>query len=468
MEEKIKKGPGDIIQLGWPQNVLANAEYLIGSLIPDPSGRPCEGACNSLKEIIENSMDVIYENPDSTTLLVDNKNFNGYNAIFDDSWGIPIKMSDVPGKTMAHLSISALNAGSKFNGQGQSNGALIGRFGTGSSVTVALSSDYILMSKITKDNYNTSIPAVKELWEKSKSKKNLYYVCRYVNHGELSYDGAMTLKEVNRNVGVELPEGFSTLVLFKLGEQYVPDPRTSIPIDDLNYFLLILKEFYKRNVKVIINGETLTAGDLSTQYKYKIRKDIIPEDISKNKEVKLLVYFDIDPELSSRSYAGCVNGLSCSSGLHLTYVEGAFDQAMRAHYGITHKYTSNGLRLCSIILLENVGFDTQYKARVRSLGKVKQSDFTGALVKEFIKLFKKDPEFWDDYALKLNTIYSSMKSLSAAEKAQKMIDDAQGRNMFKSRVELIEGFSDATGKNRWDCELFLCEGQIRPFKSEMF
>lgn len=39
-----------------------------------------------------------------------------------------------------------------------------------------------------------------------------------------------------------------------------------------------------------------------------------------------------------------------------------------------------------------------------------------------------------------------MKSLSASEKAQKMIDDAQGRNMFKSRVELIEGFSDATGK----------------------
>lgn len=27
-----------------------------------------------------------------------------------------------------------------------------------------------------------------------------------------------------------------------------------------------------------------------------------------------------------------------------------------------------------------------------------------------------------------------------------MIEDAQGRNMFKSRVELIDGFSDATGK----------------------
>lgn len=39
-----------------------------------------------------------------------------------------------------------------------------------------------------------------------------------------------------------------------------------------------------------------------------------------------------------------------------------------------------------------------------------------------------------------------------------MIDDAQGRNMFKSRVELIEGFSDATSKDRWSCELYLVEG----------
>ena len=457
-ENKLKKGPGDIIQLTWPQNALANPEYLIGSLVPDPSGKPCEGACNALKEIVENSMDVIYENPDATTLLVDNKNFNGYNAIFDDSWGIPIKMSEVPGKTMANLSISALNAGSKFNGQGQSTGALIGRFGTGSSVTVALSEDYILMSKITKDNYDISIPAVKELWEKSKTKKNLYYVCRYINHGELAFDGAMTLKEVSKNIGVDLPEGFSTMVLFKLGKQYVPDPRTSIPMDDLNYFLLILKEFYKRKVKVIANGVTLTAEDLSSKYKYRIRKDIIPEDQSKNKEVKLLIYFDIDSELSSKSYFGCVNGLSCNSGLHLNYVEGAFDQAMRAQYSITHRYTTNGLRLCVVILIENVGFDTQYKARLRSLGKVKQSDFSAALVKEFTKIFKKDSDFWDNYADKLNAIYDSMKSLTASEKAQKMIDDAQGRNMFKAKAELIPGFSDATGTDRWNCELFLCEG----------
>lgn len=456
-ENNLKNGPGDIIKLDWPESVLINPEYLIGSLVPDPNKKPCEGASNALKEIVENSMDVIYENPDSSLLFIDNENFNGYNVVADNSWGIPIKMSDVPGITMARLSISELNAGSKFNGKGQSTGALIGRFGVGSSVTNALSKDYILLSRITKDNYNTSIPEVENLWNNSKTKKNLYYVLRYTDHGRLDYEGAMELKKINKLINVNIPEGFSTIILFKLGETYVPDPRTEIPKEDLEYFLLILKEFYKRKVTVVANGVNMTAADLATKYKYRIRKDIIPEDTSKNKEVNLLVYFDIDPEMTSKSYSGCVNGLACT-GLFLTYIESAFDQAIRAQYGITHKYTTNGLKLNVVMLLENCGFDTQYKQKVKSLGKVKQSDFSDCLVKEFIKIFKKDPDFWDSYAEKLNFIAESMKSLSASEKVQKMMEESQGRSMFKSKFNLIPGFCDATGKNRWDCELLICEG----------
>ena len=118
----------------------------------------------------------------------------------------------------------------------------------------------------------------------------------------------------------------------------------------------------------------------------------------------------------------------------------------------------NGFKSCVILLASSIGFDSQTKVRLKSIGKVKQSDFTGALVKEFIKIFRSDPEYWQAHVDRLNTIYNSMRSFSAAEKAQKMIDDAQGRNMFKSRTELIEGFSDATSKDRWNCELYLVEG----------
>lgn len=460
MEENKKKGPGDIKLLTWPEAVLANPEYMIGSLSPDPSGKPCEGACNAFREIIDNAIDTLYENSDATTIIVDTENYNGFNFVGDDSYGIPIKMSEVPGKTMAHLSISSLNSGSKFKTEKDNNSeASIGRHGVGSACTAALAEQYILLSKITQDNYDKSIPEVKQLWESQgpRSKRDLFYIVVYENYGNLDFEGAMKLSDVNKKLGVNLPTGMSTMVLFKLGTTYVPDPRVVIPYDNLNYFLLIMKEFYKRKVTVIANKKNITAADLS-MYKYKIIKTIIPEDTSKNSEIKVLVYFDVDPEMSNKSSYGSVNGLVVNTGQHLNYVEACFDQAIRAEYKITHKYTMNGFKSCVILLASSIGFDSQTKIRLKSIGKVKQSDFTGALVKEFIKIFRSNPDYWQEHVDRLNTIYNSMRSFSAAEKAQKMIDDAQGRNMFRSRVELIEGFSDATGKNRWDCELFLCEG----------
>ena len=459
MEEKQKKGPGDIRQLDWREAILTNPEYMIGSLTPDPTGKqPCEGACNAFREIIDNAIDVLYDNPDSTTIIVDTENFNGYNFVADDSWGIPIKMSEVPGKTMAHLSISALNSGSKFNGKGDDAGAHIGRHGVGSSVTNCLSSEYILLSKITQENYDKSIPAVRELWESQgpRSRKDLFYIVVYENYGNLAFEGAMKLSDINNRLGVNLPTGMSTMVLFKLGTQYVPDPRVVIPYDNLNYFLLIMKEFYKRKVRVIANGVQMTAADLD-MYKFKIMKTIIPEDTSKNKEVKVLIYFDVDPEMSSKSSYGSVNGLVVNTGLHINYVEACFDQALRAEYKITHKYTMNGFKSCIVLLAEAIGFDSQTKVRLKSIGKVKQSDFTDALVKEFVKIFRNNPEYWEDHVSRLNAIYDSMRSITAAEKVQKMIEDAQGRNMFKSKADLIPGFSDATClTNRWNAELFLC------------
>lgn len=62
-----------------------------------------------------------------TTIIVDTENYNGFNLVADNSWGIPLRMSEIPGKTMAHLSISTLNSGSKFNGKGDDTGAHIGR-----------------------------------------------------------------------------------------------------------------------------------------------------------------------------------------------------------------------------------------------------------------------------------------------------------------------------------------------------
>jgi DNA gyrase/topoisomerase IV subunit B len=40
------------------------------------------------------------------------------------------------------------------------------------------------------------------------------------------------------------------------------------------------------------------------------------------------------------------------------------------------------------------------------------------------------------------------------------MQEAAGRNMYKNKADMVEGFSDATaGPNeRWECECFICEG----------
>ena len=54
----------------------------------------------------------------------------------------------------------------------------IGINGVGSSATNFVSKEYWILSRITQDNYDKSIPAVKECWEKAgpRSKKDLFYV----------------------------------------------------------------------------------------------------------------------------------------------------------------------------------------------------------------------------------------------------------------------------------------------------
>ena len=91
MSEKQKSGT--IRLLTWPDSVLAAPEYMLGALTPEVPGKPCQAAITCIQEIISNSMDVIAENPKSKTLVVDIENYPGYVFVADDSWGIPIEMS---------------------------------------------------------------------------------------------------------------------------------------------------------------------------------------------------------------------------------------------------------------------------------------------------------------------------------------------------------------------------------------
>ena len=445
MSEKNLDGQSVVRVLNFPENFRSKWSMYIDN----------ESGC--LREIIDNATDESYACKTCNDIFI-NTDFLGWNIVADSGRGIPIFMSpDRPDQTQADVSISVAHAGSKFKGTGMTK---TGTFGLGSSIVNALSEDYILLSIITEENHNQSIKPVFDLWNSSgpRSKKELYYIVWY-KKGYKYYEGAHKLSDIEKQIFGNkdvFPKGYSSIVLFKPDPEIFGKPRTEVPVENLRNFALIQEKFYRRKVNLHINGTTINSSGF-VPFRYEILKTITPADTSQNKSIGIYVTFEIDEDFGNKVCGGSVNGLKVDSGIHIQYLESCYEQALKAEYKIKHKTIFNGLKMFVLVLADEISYDSQTKVRLKSITKVKISDFTD-IVKEFQKVFRRDPEYWETHVGKLNYLAESMKSLSAVEKAQKIIDGASGSSMYRSKAEMIPGFSDATAGHgdRWDCELFLC------------
>ena len=452
MEEIFEKAD-EIKLLRWPQAIRQRVGMYLG-------GTDAESVNNLLREIIDNSIDEVQRTADRVFI---DRDFNGFNTVMDNGRGISIEYSkDVPDKVSADLSISELHSGSKFT---DNKSATVGMNGVGSSSVCACSSDYILLSRITPLNYDKSTKEVFELWESCgpRGKKDLFYIVWY-KKGIKFYEGAVKKSDAEtmifgKDCVKKIPTGMSTIVFFNPDpEIFTETTKMDLPMENLQYFLLIQEKFYKKKVSLCIEGKEML-GSGFTGFKSNLITSIIPADTSMNEKIDLFISIGYDPSLGGKQEFGSINSLKVDSGAHINYVEDCFTKALKATYGIKHKYTTTGLLLCVVALASEVTFASQTKEKLKNFTGVKLTDFA-PLVKEFQKLFKKDKEYWDEYVEKLNFLAESMKSLTAVDKAQKIMDDAAGRGLYKVKGEMIEGFADATAgvDDRWNCEAFIVEG----------
>jgi DNA gyrase subunit B len=419
-----------------------------------------------LRECIDNSTDEVLACKTCNLIIVDT-NFDGYNLVCDQGRGIPIFLSpDKPGRTQADVAVSTLHAGSKFVNQDSK----IGTYGIGVSATNALSSHFWILSKITQENYDKSIPEVKSFYESlgPRSRKEIFYFA-YFEKGIKVSEGAAKKSDLEGMMGLhkQLPEGMSTMTLFIVDPEIFPTQRVEIPIENLENFLFIQEKFYRRKIQVIANSQVLTSASIKP-YQFEILRTITPADISKNPYIGVYVTFEVDASLAPKKTAGSVNGLVVNNGVHIQYLESCFEAALREEYKIKHKTIFPGLKMWVIILAEDLVYDSQIKSRLRSISKVKATDFQ-EIIKDFIKIFRKNEDYWLAHVNKLNALAESYRSIGAIEKAQKMIDSATGNNAFRSKQEYVEGFADATSHDRWGCELFVCftgDTEVTTFDNE--
>lgn len=438
----------------FPENVRTRPGMYVGG-VDDPSV--------IFREIIDNAFDESYAYSKCNQIFID-QNYNGYHIVADNGRGLPIIMSpDKPDQTMADVAVSYLHSGSKFSA---SDASRVGQNGVGSAACNALSESFIVLSVITETNFDKSILPVYDLWTSSgpRSKRDLYYVVAYED-GIKVYEGAHKLKDLEKMIFekscprgyVSLPTGYSTLILFKPDSKLFTTTKSKLPLKNIQYFLLIQEKFYKRKVNVIVNGESMTGS--FTPYQFEIIKTIIPADTSKNPSISMYVTFEVDPELGSRITEGSVGGLVTDTGQHIQFAEYCYEEALRNEFKIKHKCIFNGLKMCVVILATEVVFDSQTKTRLKSISKVKSTDF-GPIIKEIQKIFRTFPEYWCQHVDRLGFLADSMRSLSAAEKAEKLISGTGTSASYKLKSELQGKFVDATAgqSERFDCELFVVEG----------
>lgn len=417
------------------------------------------GSSILLREIIDNSIDELSAGY-GDTILVDN-DFNGYNFVADTGRGLPITMNqDVPDKTSAELSFTKFHAGSKFEGTTVMRKGLNG---VGSAVCSALSEVYIVLSRITENNWDKSIPKVREVWEKAgpRSKKDLYYLI-ITEKGLKTVETAGRLKDLEKLIFKTpykpLPAGFSTLVLFRADPEIWTNPKAQIPMLDLQYFLLIQEKFYGRKLNVIVGDQPIT--NTFKPYKEEILRTIVPADTSYNPQVSVYLTLEEDSKMGKVQTYGSVNGLDCGMGFHINLAKSLFKTALKDYYKIkSDDYLLEGLKIGVIMLASEVNFSSQTKENLKAVTKVKPADFA-PIIKDIQKLFKKDPSYWDAHARKVQAIIDSMKDISAKEVAARIIDAASNANqMYRNKQTYVEGFVDATTKDRWEAELFLVEGR---------
>lgn len=409
-----------------------------------------------LAECYENNMDESFSCKTCNNIVI-YTDFYGYCLTADNGRGLPITFSvDDPTKTQAFLAVAKLHAGGKF----QTTGITTGLHGVGVSCCNFLSSRFVCMSKITEDNWDKSIPPVRALWESQgpRSKKDLFYYLVF-EEGELKFEGAGRKCDIEKSFGFDkdsIPSGLSTITFFAPDPKIFSSIKAEVSLQVLQNFLIIQDKFYKRKVSVWLDGTELTIKGFNP-YRYEIIKSITPKDPTLNPELGIYITFEVDKDLGPKQDGGSVNGLKVDSGVHLKYVEAVYEEALKSEYKIKHKYTMNGLKMYVILLATEVSYSSQTKTNLVSISKVKITDFA-ELAKDFIKIFRKDPDYWGFHVEKLNILANSMKSLSAMDRAQQMIDQSSGNAFYRNKSNLVDGFSDATIPNRWDAELFLCEG----------
>lgn len=435
----------DIIALEFPENVRTRPGMYIGATdCPDVI----------LREAIDNSIDELMGSQSCNKLDIQIRpgQSGSWYVVADNGRGIPIIMDEAKGITKTELAVSSLNAGSKFKkGEGDVS---TGLNGVGVSCTNALSTRFVILSKITDQNARKSIPAVESLYNQLAGAHELFYVLEF-NQGVKVNETASIKKDVEDYYGFTFPEGMSTITAF------IPDPQIWKSIvanyskKSLSYVSLVLDKFYSKQCEITIDGKSVSSE--FEPHKYDFRSDIRIEEYGKVRAAQFYVNFDVSKDLSQSEFTGSVNSLIVNRGVHIEWIKRIYTDALKKYYNIQHDYLLQGLMLNVVCLTANTDFSSQTKERCVKIDNLYIDEIQPMITKEFYKIFKNNEEYFKAHVNRLNEFADAVTKISAIQKVKQVVGTVDGGNRVRSK--LPSSVKDAASNDRSKCSLYVVEGK---------
>jgi DNA gyrase subunit B len=427
----------EIVHLKFPDNVRRRPGMYIGGV---------DNADVILREVVDNSIDELF-NCKSCDNIVSNKQGSWY-VTSDNGRGIPIYITE-EGMTATELACSSLHAGSKFDKTLSS--ASIGLNGVGIKATNALSVDFVILSKITKDNIESSIETIKEVSLRSKP----YYYIRF-NRGLKVDEGYVYYKDVESKFGFTFVEDASTVTSFIPDDTIFKSCDAKYPVRNMLYVRTVTDKFYGKKVHITLNDSEVNTD--FTPYGMDFMKTIEINDGTRVKSANFYISFETDTNMGVTDVTGSINSLPVDMGVHLRYAKEAYSQALRNVYNIDHNYLLNGFKMNVIVMCGEVDFSSQTKERCVKLDDLTLNECMPGLIKEFTKVIKDNSELFDNHVARLNEYAASLTKISTINKIKSMIVMSEDEgNRVRSKIPTA--VKDASSTERSKCELFVCEGK---------
>lgn len=437
----VKEKEIEIIALEFPDNVRTRSGMYIGATdSPDVI----------LREAIDNSVDELMGSLSCNRLDVQLKSGQrgGWYVIADNGRGIPIIYDEDKQMTKTQLAVGTLNAGSKF--KKGSEDISTGLNGVGVSCTNALSDRFVILSKVTSENFDKSIQFVEAAWNEKRDGE-LFYVIEFAK-GLKVYENTIYRDEVSETYGFEFPEGMSTITAF------IPDPIiwksivASYNKKSLSYVQVILDRFYHKSCTITIDGVEVNSS--FEPYQFEFVKEISITDGERTRAAKFFINFDVDKDMSVNDLTGSINSLIVNRGIHIDWARRSYQEALKRHYNLQHDYTWCGLKMNVICLTANTDFSSQTKERSVKIDNLYIDEVMPELMCEFHNLFHKNEDYFETHVKRLNEYAASLNQISAINKVKQVVGTVDGGNRVRSK--LPSSVKDAASNDRSKCELFIC------------